>query len=188
MNNHKNNNNQKYIQYFFSKGKNKNIFFNTSISQSDIRKIFTYFSKKIGQNNELIKEYSVYKNDDLELTVYPDGSSFCWNSSFKLLNDSKVSDNINIIYVEKYKLSNDLFPCLYSYESVVDIIDIIFNINKNISVVISTNYENNRNYYKTDDISEINNNEKWFELYLKVKPSAKIENINNLINEINILL
>jgi len=93
-----------YIEYRFSNndGESKNKpFLDVGISVEKIRKVFAKLQEIFGENNELIKEYSVYKHNDMKLTVFPDGSSFCRQVSVKEVKDTTTPDGIIVTYKEK---------------------------------------------------------------------------------------
>ena len=90
--------------------------------------------------------------------------------------------------VSKNKISNDIFPCQYIYNSILDVIDIIFNVNKDIKIVLSTIYENNRNFEKVKKVEDLGRPDKikksknaWCEMYIIVDCSCNVENVYNTI-------
>jgi hypothetical protein len=188
------------IEYHFSDNNyngetdNKSTFpyFSVEISVEKIRSIFDMLKEKFGES-ETIKEYSMYKNNDLILTVYPDGSSFCSQLVTREIKDPKISSGILVLYNEKYKLSNDNFPCQYIYNSIVDVVDVIFNVNNDIKIVLSTIYENNRNINKVKNIESLGRPTKltksknaWCELYVLVDCNSKVEEVHDTINFLNL--
>ena len=191
------------IEYHFSdnsiiEGINKKLnepYFSLEIPIKSIEFIFESLEKKFGKS-ETIKEYSIYKNNDFILTVYPDGSSYCCKTVSREIKDPIFSSNILVLYTEKYKVSNDNFQCKYIYNSNIDIIDIIFNVNNNINIVLSTLYENNINVKKNSKIKNIESlgkqtkisksNNAWCELYVSVKCDSNIEEVHEIINSLNL--
>jgi hypothetical protein len=171
-----------YIEYHFSDnvGEIKRVkpYLDVEIPAEKIRKIFEQFREKFGET-EIIKEYSTYKHNDMELTVFPDGSSFCRQVIVREVQDEKVPSGICVIYKEKFKISNDYFPCKYIYNSSVDVIDVIFNVTNDIDeakassthrggrttsfasspydikIVLSTTYENNRTVEKVKKVESL---------------------------------
>ena len=187
------------IEYHFSYNKsiknNGNLpYFNTEIPIEKIRKVFDHFRMKFGEN-EIIKEYSTFKHNDLELTVFPDGSSFCRQIESRKLQDQKINEELDdskldifVTYKEKHKISNDFFPCKYIYYSALDIIDVIFNVNKDIKIVLSTIYENNRNLEKIKSIEKIgrpnmikHSSNTWCEMYMVVDCASDVDDVHNTI-------
>jgi len=182
-----------YIEYRFSdnggdiKAKNKP-YLDVEISVEKVRKVFEQFREKFGEN-EIIKEYSTYKHNDMELTVFPDGSSFCRQVTMHEVKDTRVPSGIFVTYKEKYKISNDYFPCKYIYNSALDVIDVIFNVTDKIKIVLSTTYENNRTVEKLKKIEDLGRPSKikrsknaWCELYVTVGCSCDVEDVHNTIN------
>jgi len=145
---------EKYTEYVFSEvSDNKLPYFDSKISAEKMRLIFNSLREKYGII-ELIKDYSIYSHNNLELKVYIDGSSFCKRVSMKK-SEKNINENICILDIIKNKVSNDIFPCKYSYDSILDIVDIIFNISENISVILRTLYENNKLFDKTKNVKNI---------------------------------
>jgi hypothetical protein len=180
------------IEYHFSDNKESIPYTSVEIPIEKIKSIFKTLKEKFG-DIEIIKEYSIYKNNDLILTVYPDGSSFCSQVTTYEIKDPKISSGIIVMYNEKNKISNDIFPCQYIYNSILDVIDIIFNVNKDIKIVLSTIYENNRNISKVKNIESLGRPVKltksknaWCELYVKVECDSKVEEVHDTINFINL--
>jgi hypothetical protein len=181
------------IEYRFSNNigeKVKNISFpyiDVEISVDKIQSVFYMLREKYGET-ENIKEYSTYKNNDLELTVFPDGSSFCRQIIVKEVNDINIPSGIFVNYKEKYKISNDYFPCKYVYNSSLDVVDVIFTISNDIKIVLSTIYENNRNFEKVKKVEDLGRPDKikksknaWCEMYIIVDCSCNVENVYNTI-------
>lgn len=180
---------EEYIEYRFSYNNDKKPFVDVGIPLEKVKKLFTNLQEKFGENNEIIKEYSIYKHDDMELTLFPDGSSFCRKVSTKKIEDSNTSNNILVTYKEKTKIPNDNFPCSFVYNSVCDIIDIIYNINNEIQIVLNTSYENNRIYEKLKTIESLGranrptkSNKIWCEVYLKINCNSKVEDVYKTID------
>jgi hypothetical protein len=118
-------------------------YIDVEIPVDKIQAVFSILREKYGET-ENIKEYSTYKNNDLELTVFPDGSSFCRQIIVKEVKDINIPSGIFVNYKEKFKISNDYFPCKYVYNSSVDVVDVVFTLSNEIKIVLSTIYENNR--------------------------------------------
>ena len=185
--------NDNYVKYYFSDKKRLNsTFFDLSISSDKISELYNGFVKKYGEI-DIIKDYSIYKYDNLELIIFPDGSSFCKKVKNTKIKDEKFSD-LYVKFVEKTKIPNDCFPCQYNYNTSKDVVDIIFAINKNINIVLSTYYDNNIN----ENIKTINelsrpvklksSKKTWCELSLNVSCYSNIEDIHETINNIKELL
>ena len=104
---------EELIEYRFSNNIGENLkntsisFIDVAITVDKIQSVFYMLREKYGET-ENIKEYSTYKNNDLELTVFPDGSSFCRQIISKELKDINIPSGIFIIYKEKLKISNDI--------------------------------------------------------------------------------
>ena len=170
---------EKTIEYHFSE-ESKSPYFSVHIPIEKIRVIYDTLKEKFGET-ETIKEYSLYKFDDLVLTVYPDGSSYC-NRQIKT---ELKRDSILVLQNEKYKNSNDSFPSKYNYHSILDIVDVIFTI-KDIKIVLSSIYEHSTCKVKTIEslgrpakISKSKN--AWCELYISAECNSTIEDVNNTI-------
>ena len=180
--------NENYVKYHFSDKKELlNKYYDINISSDKIAYVYKELRKLYGET-DIIKDYSLYKHNNLELTVFPDGSSFCRRVRETKVKDEKFPE-IFVSFLEKFKLSNDYFPCQYNYNSTQDVIDIIFSVNSNIDIILSTKYENNNLNEKIKEINEISRpiklkttNKTWCELYLLVKCSANIDNIHKTIN------
>ena len=179
-----------YIEYRFSHnaGKNKP-FIDVGIPVEKIRKVFATLQERFGENNELIKEYSVYKHNDMELTVFPDGSSFCRQVSVKEIEDKTTPDSVIVTYKEKHKISNDYFPCKFIYSSAIDVIDIVYNVKKGIKIVLSTIYENNRSTEKLKTIESLSranqatkSDKIWCEAYVNVECTCDVKDVYETIN------
>ena len=69
--------------------------------------------------------------------------------------DNKISETICKLSVIKIKVNNDIFPCKYSYDSVLDIIDVKFKVCNNIFIILRTLYENNRIFEKTKQVKNM---------------------------------
>ena len=187
---------EEYIEYRFSNNsENNKPFLDIGIPIEKITKVFSKLQEKFGENNEIIKEYSIYKYNDMELTVFPDGSSFCRQIYVKKIEDNKTPDNIIVTYKEKHKISNDYFPCKFSYNSVIDVIDIVYNVKKGINIILSTNYENNKNKEILKNIENLGketssskSNNVWCELYVNVDCSCDVNDVYNTINLITKIL
>lgn len=179
-----------YIEYRFSNNIEENKpFLDIKIPFEKTRNIFEKLQEIFGENNEIIKEYSIYKYNDLELTVFPDGSSFCLQVSTKKLEDNKTPKEIIVTHKEKYKISNDYFPCKFSYNSSIDVIDVIFTIKKGINIILSTIYENNKNNNKLTSIEDLgrpllsNKLENiWCELYVSVECTCDTDDVYKTID------
>ena len=63
-----------YIEYHFTDDHTSPCV-NLEIPIKKIQDIFSILREKFGEN-EIIKEYSVYRHNDMELTLFPDGSCF----------------------------------------------------------------------------------------------------------------
>ena len=176
-----------YIKYHFSETDNKEPYFSVEISIEKIRNIFDMLKENFGET-ETIKDYSIYKHNNTILTVYPDGSSFCNQIDSHYIKDPNFSKGILVSYNEKYKISNDIFPCKFNYDSIVDIIDIIFTVNKDIKIVLSSNYENNKTFEKVKNIESLGrpnmtkSKNAWCELYIIVDCNSAVEEVHNTIH------
>jgi hypothetical protein len=162
-------------------------YIDVEIPVDKIQDVFSMLREKYGET-ENIKEYSIYKHNDLELTVFPDGSSFCRQIIVKELKDINIPMGIFVNYKEKFKISNDYFPCKYVYNSSIDIVDVIFTLSNDIKIVLSTIYENNRNFSKVKKVEDLGRPDKikksknaWCELYVDVECSCDVENVHNTI-------
>ena len=182
------------IEYHFGETDNKSDapYFSVEIPIEKIRSIFEMLKENFGEN-EIIKEYSMYKKNDLILTVYPDGSSFCSQLVTREIKDPNIPPGIFVLYNEKYKHSNDNFPCQYIYNSIVDVVDIIFSVNNDVKIVLSTIYENNRNITKVKNIESLGRPTKfaksknaWCELYMIVECNSKVEEVHDTIKMLHL--
>ena len=181
-----------YIEYRFSNniGENKTKpFLDIEIPVNKIRKVFEKLSEKYGENNEVIKEYSIYKHNDLELTVFSDGSSFCRQVSLTEVQDPSIPNGIVVVYKEKHKISNDYFPSKYTYGSVVDVVDVIFTAKNGINIVLSTIFENNRKAEKLNSIENLcisrnvrSSDYVWCEIYVTVECTCDVKDVHDTIN------
>jgi hypothetical protein len=131
-------------------------FLETSMPHTNLQKLFTELTKlcnSSGSRNEHIisstsicKEYTKYVHWNMELTILPDGSSFCHQVSV-LPIESKLSELPNHILptkTSKLKIANDFFPSKYSYHSVCDTVDVIFPWGSAINVILRLKLEENR--------------------------------------------
>lgn len=162
-------------------------YIDVEISVDKIQSVFSMLREKYGET-ENIKEYSTYKNNDLELTVFPDGSSFCRQIIMKEVKDINIPSGIFVNYKEKFKISNDYFPCKYVYNSSIDVVDVVFTVINDIKIVLSTIYENNRNFEKVKKVEDLGRPDKikqsksaWCEMYVEVDCSCDVENVHNTI-------
>jgi hypothetical protein len=186
---------EKSIEYHFSnkigvkstKSLYTTPYIDVEIEVDKIQTAFSILREKCGET-ENIKEYSIYKHNDLELTVFPDGSSFCRQIIVKELKDINIPIGIFVNYKEKLKISNDYFPCKYVYNSSVDIVDVIFTLSNDIKIVLSTIYENNRKFEKVKNVEDLGRPNKikksksaWCEMYVDVECSCDVEKVHNTI-------
>ena len=188
----RNKNKESYIEYRFLHTSN-NYSYNTKIPILKIQNVFLELSKRFGENNHKIYEYSLYTHDEMELVIYMDGSNFCKKSISRKISDPYIkNDNIVTLYVEKNKIHNDTFSSLYN-NSVYDIIDIIFPIDNTIQCIIRTNmiYVNN----KKDTIDKIgvsknhkSNKNTWSEIILQVECSSDVDKVHKELDYIKSLL
>jgi hypothetical protein len=162
-------------------------YIDVEIPVDKIQAVFFMLREKYGET-ENIKEYSTYKNNDLELTVFPDGSSFCRQIIAKELKDINIQSGIFVNYKEKFKISNDYFPCKYVYNSSVDVVDVVFTLSNDIKIVLSTIYENNKNFERVKKVEDLGRPDKikksksaWCEMYVVVDCSCDVENVHNTI-------
>jgi hypothetical protein len=173
-----------YIEYHFTDD-HISPCVNLEIPIKKIQDIFSILREKFGEN-EIIKEYSVYRHNDMELTLFPDGSCFCRQISIKELKDEKVP--LYITYVKKHKIANDVFPCKYMYHSAKDIVDVIFHVNEDIQIILRTNYENNIQE-KIKELQDLgrprkiqSSSQTWCELSIVANCSASIDDIYKSIH------
>lgn len=195
------------INYHFLKFSNKSDkvikpFLQTDISPSVCRDLFLSFRKKLG-DVDTVSEYSVYKHRDLELTVLPDGSSFCHQVLRKPVEDRSLPSTdlrcpkILVVINDKTKVSNDIFPPKYSYDDVYDNIDIVFPwpidnldhkpINHPISIVISTRNQTDkrseaRSVKNLGKPSVTTNKDIWCEIYVKVRSEAEVSDVHKCVS------
>lgn len=175
-----------YIEYHFLH-KSNTYSYDTKIPILKIQNIFLELSKRFGENNHKIHEYSIYSHDNMNLVIYMDGSNFCKNIKTSIITDPYVKDkNICTLYVEKNKVHNDNFPSLYS-NIVHDIIDMVFYISDNIQCIVRTNMTYSNSKKETIDKIGVSKNHKsnsntWCELYLQVDCNSDTDNVHSEID------
>lgn len=183
---------ESYIVYHFLHSSCKHIY-ETKIPNTKIQKIFTELTKKYGENNHTIQEYSLYSYEDMELTLYMDGSNFCRKKKSILIEDPYIKDKkICSLYVEKKKVHNDSFPSLYD-NIVYDIIDIVFILQEGISLVIQTKKENiikniDTIYKLGIPKKSVSNKNIWCEIFLQVDYNSHVDDVHSEIEYIYSLL
>lgn len=183
---------ESYIIYHFLHSSHPHIY-ETKIPNTKIQKIFIELTKKFGENNHSIQEYSLYSYEDKELTLYLDGSNFCRKKKSILVKDPYIKDKkICSLYVEKKKVHNDSFPSLYD-NIVYDIIDIVFILQKGISLVIQTKKENiikniDTIYKLGIPKKSVSNKNIWCEIFLQVDYNSHVDDVHSEIEYIYSLL
>lgn len=187
------NRNKVFFEYYLTDdiGKKKKIYENTYIHINVMKKVHDKCNKFFN-NNWIIKEYSLYRYKDKELYVYPEGSSYCYEFNSEIMDNKKYPENIFIIKNNKNKLRNDYFEPKYMYDSHLDIIEIQYIYNKNITIILRTNYENTFSNEKIECVSKISNltnitksNKFWSEILIKVYDNADEKEIKKCINIIS---
>lgn len=139
-------------------------------------------------SNWIIKEYSIYKHKDKEFYIYPEGSNYCYEIDKKKEECEDISNNFMIIRNIQCKIRNDYFEPEYMYESNIDIIEIRYIYNKNITIILRTNYENtfDNKYVKLSMLSDIvKSNKCWSEVLIRVYNDESVETINKALELIN---
>jgi hypothetical protein len=187
------------LRSFIDKPKLKSLpYFDTSIPKKFIHFFFDVLRDKFGES-ELCKEYTIYKYRNLEMTVLPDGSSFCHQVLYKPVQDKNIeySDfnksaydvRVLISINERVKISNDVFPSEYNYDDVIDTIDIIFKWSDKISIVLSTKYQSDNSDNTVTKIKEITRPDRiessdklWAEIYLKVSCDCNFNSVHECVN------
>jgi len=174
------------IEYYISVN-DKNIT-DVSIPIKNIKNVFKNLQTEFGENNEIIKEYSLYGCDNKELTVFPDGSSFCRQIEIQKLEDKNLPSFIYILYKIKNKIPNDCFPSSFIYNSIFDITDIIYTYKTGIRIIISTYYNNSINHDKLKNIEDLGKstrsipkNKVWCELYIQAECDSKTEDVQEAL-------
>lgn len=183
-------NKESYIEYHFLHSSHSHIF-EKKISSLKIQKVFLKLSERFGENNHSIQEYSLYNHEDMELTLYLDGSNFCNKKKSITVEDPYIKNkNICSLFVEKNKIHNDTFPSLYD-NTVYDIIDIVFKLQNGISLVIQTKKVDTIQKVESIDklgISKNTNGNTWCEVFLKVNCESEVSKVHSEIDYIYSLL
>jgi hypothetical protein len=185
---------EKYVEYhflrnFFSKSIKKNPYFETNQQKNVIRLLFEKLKAKLGEV-ERKKEYALYKKDNMELTVLPDGSSFCHHIKTKPLKDENFP-NLLILFCEKRKIHNDIFTPAYSYDEELEIVEICFPWNENIHIMFHLKHKRDEMKEEVDVIEKLGRPLQinhlsciWCELFLKISFEAEMEKVNECVNYI----
>lgn len=163
--------------------KNTKTFKDISIPAKTFKKINEVCKDRFN-DNFIIKEYSVYKNRDKEFYIYPEGSNYCYEVDKKQEDAKDISNNILVIRNIQKKIRNDYFEPQYMYESNIDIIEIRYIYNKNVTIILRTNYENSFDgkYLKIGVLNNVlRSNKCWSEVLLRVYNN---ENVKNILEEL----
>jgi hypothetical protein len=198
----KNENEKKIIYTILKKGKKKRVTPYLDARFDDFlqtQSLFSELRKKFGET-EKYKDYSIYKEDNLELTLFLNGSSFCHQVSRQPLKDKGLEgtdidsfDDMEILVElrEKTKISNDLFPPKYMYDEILDITDIVFSWSKNISIVLSVKYQRQVNHHgnyasettvRSFGFSNIRNtNEFWAEISVEATFFSDVSEVHRAV-------
>lgn len=186
MSKHKYKKSEHFIEYYVSVN-SKNIT-DVSIPIKKIKNIFTNLQNEFGTNNETIKEYSLYGYDNKELTVFPDGSSFCRQIELQKLEDKNLPSSFYILYKKKDKIPNDCFPSSFVYNTNFDITDIIYTFKEGVRIIISTYYNHNNKLEKIKKIEDLGKKQRsipkdkvWCELYIQADCYSKTEDVYKAI-------
>jgi len=168
-------------------------FLETNISSLVCRRLFSALRNRLGIV-ESLKEYSTYKYRNLELTVLPDGSSFCHQVRCKPLEDEglPISDlkrpKVLVMMNERVKISNDIFPPEYTYDDVFDNVDIVFPWGDGISVVMSARFSSDNMSTDARTVRGMGRPEKtgesdklWCEVYVKVGCECSVEDVHECV-------
>ena len=134
----KDNINKNYIKIFITNFSNKN---SNYIYKLFINKLFfkKLLNKSINLNLKNHKNsYNIYNYNDLNFKIFSNKSSYC----YKIINDQIITRNfnnyyINILNYDEYQKKYDDFPALKSYHNVSNVEEIVFEIEKNISLIFS---------------------------------------------------
>lgn len=172
-------------------------FFNTEIPKSSIISLTECLRKQMGEV-ERKKEYTIYRNLNMDLTVLPDGSSFCHQTFSKPLEDKRLTNtkfsssnpiDILVVYKEKTKISNDLFPSQFTYEEIIDVIDIIYPWAKGLSIILSLRYHKDKGNENSSSVKKMGRCSKiehspyvWCELFLQVDCEVEVEKVHECVN------
>lgn len=168
-----------------------------------VQKLFSLLRKRFGVV-EMYKDYSVYKHRNMELTVLPDGSSFCHQVFRKPLEDKGLPnsdpESLGTIKIlaelnEKVKISNDLFPPAYVYDEILDAIDIVFPWSSNISIVLSTCLDTQWMNERSQEVRNVknigrstNNQDRdhlWCEVYVRVDYDSDVDDVHKVVKYIH---
>lgn len=139
---------EKYeFSYYFLNTASPSYVKDLRIDCKKVKHVYDKLRQRYG-NKDTVKEYSLYRYNALELTIYKEGSSFCNEISDVAIKDLdlKNPENVYVKCQRKRKVSNDAFPCFYDLDSTIDKNDIIFKISSNTNIVISLCHENNKNH------------------------------------------
>ena len=191
----KKNNEKNIIQYYFTEKKGTKDIFNVKISKNTIQRVFSVLRENFGE--ERVNDYKVYKDGDLELTVYQEGSNFCNLVTEKRIKDEAIHESILVCHLNLKKVHNDKFPCKFKYEEVLDVIDVFFEINESnsrnkenyIKIIMRCKYDNCPNLNTIKKIHEIGMKQNvsdcdkfWIEFILEASPLSNPKKVHELIN------
>jgi hypothetical protein len=194
---------EKAIEYHFLKSfcstkKRKTVvpYMETDLPAKSVQNLFSSLRKKLGIV-ESCKEYSLYRHWNMVLTVLPDGSSFCHQVLCKPLEDKELQSSgsaaanpkILVVYSEKVKISNDIFPPEFSYDEILDVVDIGFPWSEHIEVVLSTRYQNDETSSHTSGsvknmgrpVKIQDSSKLWCEMYIKVDCECSVEDVHECV-------
>ncbi len=145
--------------------------FKKRIDINIFNKIFNFIKKKnINYINIRNNNYTNYIYDNNFLIVLKNGSNFLYEK--KIINSFSYNlNNIDIlIYIyDKLSLYNDNFDSHYEYNDSNNIKETIFTLENDINISFITN---------------INNNDEFYEINLNFTNTNNLDNINLLLNKL----
>ena len=157
-----------YHLFYLVAEKNKVV--DLSVTKERSRAISQALRDRLGKV-DVCRDYTVYSHQNLELTVYPDGSSFCHQVNRLPLAEKKYPSFMGIQMIRK-KIANDIFPSRYTYDAVTDTIDVIFPWTEQVDVIIRLRVEeNDQNTNSAPSVAELHEvqgkNDTWVEIMVK---------------------
>lgn len=141
------------------------------VSKEKIQRISQAIRDRLGKV-EICRDYTVYSYQNLELTVYPDGSSFCHQvSRLPYPLDKTYSSILGLESIRK-KIANDIFPSRYTYDSVIDTVDVIFPWTKEVEIILRLRIEEGDHHTdpapSVEELYEVQSkNDIWVEIMVK---------------------
>lgn len=160
---------ERYKLFYMVSDKSKIV--DLGVSKEKIQRISQAIRDRLGKV-EMCRDYTVYSYQNLELTVYPDGSSFCHQvSRLPYVLDKKYASFLGIQTLRK-KIANDIFPSRYKYDSVIDTVDVIFPWTEEIEIILRLRIEEGDHHTdpapSVEELYEVQSkNDIWVEVMVK---------------------